>query len=152
VSWRWGQVAAEGFSIVYGRIEPPSDAADPERTPGFLAVLGAAGPLGFSTDVVIEERSAEGVAIPAEIGVHATGKALQLTLEGRVAETIENPLRTGLFAGSGTFLQMRVDFRVAGSAGGQALEFEARGSAETFVRDAAPSPAARPVAQAQRKL
>ena len=46
MSWQWGQVQHEGLSILYGRVFPPADAADPDRVPGFLAVLGPDGPIG----------------------------------------------------------------------------------------------------------
>src|SRR5262249_22655533 len=36
VTWQWGQVQHGPLSIVYGRVRPPGDAADPERIPGFL--------------------------------------------------------------------------------------------------------------------
>ena len=58
VRWQWGQVAHGDLSIIYGRVFPPADVADPERIPGFLGVLGPQGPLGFSTAVSIEEQSA----------------------------------------------------------------------------------------------
>src|SRR5436190_1859089 len=54
VSWQWGQVAHENLSIVYGRIFPPADVADPTRVPAFLTALGPHGPLGFSTNVTID--------------------------------------------------------------------------------------------------
>ena len=55
VSWQWGQVAHDDLSIVYGRVFPPADVADPTRISGFLAVLGPDGPLGFSTRVTIRD-------------------------------------------------------------------------------------------------
>ena len=51
VRWQWGQVAHDDVSIVYGRVFPPADVADEARIPGFLAVLGPDGLLGFSTNV-----------------------------------------------------------------------------------------------------
>src|SRR5207244_7736814 len=74
VSWQWGQVAHEDLSIVYGRVFPPADVADPTRVPGFLTVLGPDGPLGFSTSVTIDD------ADPKRIDVRATGKGLEVQL------------------------------------------------------------------------
>ena len=64
VRWQWGQVAHDDVSIVYGRVFPPADVADPERVPGFLGVLGPEGPLGFSTTVSIRGRGRPGAAGP----------------------------------------------------------------------------------------
>ena len=66
VRWQWGQVQSEGVSFVYGRVHPPADAADASRIPGFLAALGPDGPIGYATDVTIEET---------ERSVHRKGPA-----------------------------------------------------------------------------
>ena len=58
VRWQWGQVQGDGLSFVYGRVYPPADAADGTRLPGFLVALGQEGPVGYATDVTIEETSA----------------------------------------------------------------------------------------------
>ena len=50
VSWRWGQVQHGDLSIVYGRVHPPADVADPERIPGFLAAIGPDGPIGYASN------------------------------------------------------------------------------------------------------
>ena len=52
VTWQWGQVAHDELSIVYGRVFPPADAADPKRVPGFMAVLDSNGPAGFATSPI----------------------------------------------------------------------------------------------------
>ena len=65
VSWQWGQVAHEDLSVVYGRVFPPADVADPARVPGFLTVLGPDGPLGFSTNVTIDDSTAGVVDVRA---------------------------------------------------------------------------------------
>src|ERR1051325_1377222 len=57
VSWQWGQAQHDGLSVVYGRVFPPAEASDPARLPGFGGVRGAHGPLGFATNVQIEETS-----------------------------------------------------------------------------------------------
>ena len=56
---------ASGLSFVYGRVCPPADAADPTRIPGFLAALGPDGPVGYATDVTIEETSDPATVPPA---------------------------------------------------------------------------------------
>ena len=35
VTWQWGQVAHDDLSIVYGRVHPPAEAADPRAFPAF---------------------------------------------------------------------------------------------------------------------
>lgn len=100
VTWQWGQVAHDRLSIVYGRIHPPPEAADPERVPGFLGVLGPGGPLGFSTDVTIEEideptgperrqrRTPGDGNAPSSIRVHARSAGLDLTLSLDVEQAV----------------------------------------------------------------
>jgi len=132
VTWQWGQVAEGDVSIVYGRIRPPADVADPTRVPGFLAVLGGGRPLGFSTDVSIEERDAAD-RTPQSIQVRATGAALTLDLAFASGGLVRNPLGGGgFFGGRGEFLQLRGRYRVAGRVGSRDLTFEAAGAAETF--------------------
>ena len=55
VSWQWGQAQQGDLSVIYGRVFPPREAADPETIPGFVGVLGPDGPLGYSTNVRIIE-------------------------------------------------------------------------------------------------
>ena len=57
VSWQWGQAQQGDLSVIYGRVFPPPEAADPERIPGFVGVLGPDGPLGYATDVRITETN-----------------------------------------------------------------------------------------------
>jgi hypothetical protein len=128
VSWQWGQVAHDEVSVVYGRVFPPADVADPTRVPGFLAVLGPDGPLGFSTNVAIDDAGAGSVA------VHATGRGLELELTLAADETIRTGMAMTALAG-GTplnFLQLGGIFHVKGTISGRKIDFTARGSAETF--------------------
>ena len=60
VRWQWGQVQGDGLAFVYGRVYPPADAADASRMPGFLAALGREGPVGYATDVTIDETDDRG--------------------------------------------------------------------------------------------
>ena len=127
VRWQWGQVAHDDVSIVYGRVFPPADVADDARIPGFLAVLGADGLLGFSTNVAIDDTT-EG-----RVDVRATrGLDLHLTLS--VDETVRATMGMARLAGSPplNFLQLGGVFQVKGTVAGRDIDFTARGSAETF--------------------
>src|SRR5207253_7586883 len=87
VRWQWGQVAHDDVSIVYGRVFPPPEVADPTRIPGFLAALGRDGPIGFSTDVAIDEsREAR------HLEIRARGSALDLQLSFEAGETVTTPM------------------------------------------------------------
>ena len=77
VSWQWGQAQQGDLSVIYGRVFPPPEAADPQTIPGFVGVLGPDGPLGYSTDVRITEDNDER-GQPKTINVRARGSALDL--------------------------------------------------------------------------
>jgi len=128
VSWQWGQVAGEGISIVYGRVRPPADVADPARVPGFLAVLGPDGPVGFSTDVSIGETDDPTLARPRRIVVQARGEAIELRME----LDVEGAVRTRWIGGPVDLFQLRGPYRVEGRVAGRSVSFTAAGSAETF--------------------
>jgi len=132
VSWQWGQVQREGLSFLYGRVRPPADAADPDRIPGFLAALGPEGPVGYATDVSIEESGDGASARPRRILVRGRGPSLDLTLDLAVESAEATRMRPGSFGASMDFLQLRALYRVRGTAGGRAFDFEAPGAAETF--------------------
>jgi hypothetical protein len=128
VTWQWGQVAHETLSIVYGRVFPPAEVADPSRVPGFLAVLGPDGPLGFSTNVSIDDSSLPRVA------VRARGKSVDLQLDFDVADTVgtDMALSRAPVDRSMRFLQMGGVFRATGTVAGRRIDFSSRGAAETF--------------------
>ena len=132
MSWQWGQVQHGGLSFVYGRVFPPPDAADPERIPGFLAALGPDGPLGYATDVTIEETNDPATGRPRPIVVRGRGPALDLTLELAVEDEVVTRSAARSFGADMDFLQLRARYKVSGKAGEQAIQFEAPGSAETF--------------------
>lgn len=132
VTWQWGQVEHEGLSFVYGRLRPPADAADPERTPGFLAALGPQGPLGYSADVSIEETHEPASGRPRHIRVEGRGPSLELTMDWDVEQALVTRMPARAFGGGMDFLQMRGRCRVAGQAGGRSIDFIASGSSETF--------------------
>ncbi len=128
VSWQWGQVAHGDLSVVYGRIFPPADVADPARVPGYLAVLGPDGPLAFAAGVTIDD------ARPGRVNVSAKSRNVDLQMAFAADETVRTAM--DLISGPGikplNFVQMGGPFRVSGTAAGRSLDFEARGSAETF--------------------
>lgn len=132
VTWQWGQVEHEGLSLVYGRVHPPADAADPERTPGFLAALGRDGPLGYSADVSIEETTDPVSGQPRRIVVKGQGPSLTLTMDWNLDQVLVTRMPAAAFGGGMDFFQMRGRCRVSGQAGGRQLDFVAAGSTETF--------------------
>jgi hypothetical protein len=131
VTWQWGQVAGDGLSVVYGRIRPPADAADPERVPGFMMVLGPDGPVGFSANVSIREEEDPLAGRPRRIAVEGRGEEIDLRM---TIEIEDAAVRTRIGDGPSAvdFLQMRGTYRVTGRAGGREIDFSAGGAAETF--------------------
>jgi hypothetical protein len=132
VTWQWGQVQHGGLSFLYGRVRPPPDAADPERIPGFLGVLGPEGPLGHAVDVTIAEETDERTGRPRRVVVQGRGPGLDLRMELAVEEAVVTRMGRGLFGAGMDFFQLRARYRVRGQAAGQAVDFVAPGSAETF--------------------
>ena len=133
VRWQWGQVAHEDLSFIYGRIFPPSDVADPDRVPGFFGVLGAKGPIGFSTAVTVEETSNE-LGQPQRVTVHAAGQTIDVTLVFSADRSVSTamPMTAATTGTPVDFLQLGGEYRVTGRVGDRALDFSARGAAETF--------------------
>jgi len=132
VSWRWGQVQHGDLSLVYGRIHPPADAGDAERIPGFLAAIGPDGPVGYASNVTIEETNEDDTGRPRGIRVTGRGSSLDVTMELTIDSTVVTQTRTGFLGGGLDFLQMRANYRVRGRAGDREVDFTAPGSAETF--------------------
>jgi hypothetical protein len=132
VSWQWGQVQQGGLSFLYGRVHPPADAADPERIPGFLVALGPNGPVGYSADVSILETFDPETHRPQRIVVQGRGQSLDLKMELGVEDARVTDIPRGPSGGGMLFYQLRARYRVRGEAGGQRIDFEAPGSAETF--------------------
>jgi hypothetical protein len=130
VRWQWGQVAGNGLSFIYGRVFPPASVADVDRIPGFLGVLGTGGPLAFSTNVSIEDRSPE--SGPRQVVVRGRGARLDVEL----AFTAERSERTQMsMTGPESdldFLQLSGEYHVTGRVGDGRVDFRARGAAETF--------------------
>jgi hypothetical protein len=132
VRWRWGQVEGGGLAFVYGRVYPPADSADAGRLPGFLVALGEQGPVGYATDVTIEETDGPAGAGPRRVVVNGRGESLALTLDIDVNQVTTTRMRAASFGGGMNFLQLRGSYRVSGHAGGREIAFTAPGSAETF--------------------
>jgi hypothetical protein len=130
VSWQWGQVQQGDVALLYGRVIPPPEAADPARVPSFVGVLGPDGPLGYSTDVTITETN-DASGQPRTITVRARGAVLDIDVRFDVGSAIVTPAG-GTLGGNLDFLQMRGDYTVSGRAGNRTLDFKAAGSAETF--------------------
>jgi hypothetical protein len=132
VSWRWGQVQHGDLSLVYGRIHPPADAADPDRIPGFLAAIGPDGPVGYATNLSIEETNDPATGHPNLISVTGRSSSLDLSMELTIDNALTTETRGGLFGSGLNFLQLRANYRVRGRAGARSIDFTAQGTAETF--------------------
>ena len=132
MSWRWGQVHHGDLSLVFGRINPPPEAADAERIPGFLAVLGPSGLLGYATNVSIDETDDPRTGHPRSISIAARGPSIDLVLDLTVDNVIVTKGGGGLFAANLDFLQLRTRYQVRGTVDGRQIDFTAAGSAETF--------------------
>ena len=131
VSWQWGQVQEGDTSIVYGRVFPPRDAADPDRMPGFLTAIGPGGTLGYATNVTIDEVNDPVTSHPQRITIRGRSDSIDLTLTFSVDAVVVNA-RQGPLAGAMDFLQLRGRYDVAGTAADRRFGFQAAGSAETF--------------------
>ena len=130
VSWQWGQAQQGDLSLIYGRVFPPPEAADPERIPGFVGALGPDGPLGYSTDVRITETN-DDKGQPRSITLRTRSTSLSLDLRFDVASTVTSRMQ-GALGGGMNFLQMRGQYTVSGRAGDRDIAFTAPGAAETF--------------------
>jgi hypothetical protein len=131
VSWQWGQAQQGDLSIIYGRVFPPKEAADPERIPGFVGALGPDGPLGYSTDVRITETNDDN-GQPRTIAVRARSTSLTLDLRFDVDSIETSRMTQGVPANTVNFLQMRGRYTVSGQTGDRDIAFTAFGAAETF--------------------
>jgi hypothetical protein len=130
VSWRWGQVQHDDLSLLYGRVIPPPEAADPSRIPGLLGVLGPDGPLGYATNISITETDDER-GDPRTIVVR--GRSADVEVDARFdVETTTRSRGLVMLRNELDFLQMRGTYTVTGRIGGRMLSFTAPGSAETF--------------------
>jgi hypothetical protein len=131
VRWQWGQVQKDGLSLLYGRVFPPADAADPASMPGFVGVLGPDGPLGYATNVKIAETD-DADGRPKTITIHATGNGMDVQVRFEAASAVTTRTAQGFLADNLDFLQLQGTYTVTGRAGGRQLDFTAPGAAETF--------------------
>ncbi|HJN46061.1 MAG: hypothetical protein CL477_13425 [Acidobacteria bacterium] len=132
VSWQWGQVQGEDLSFVYGRVHPPSDAADAARIPGFLMVIGADGPIGYATRLSMEEEDDPETGEPRRIVVQSRGDSVALRLEVDVEDVAMTRMDRERVGAGLDFYQLRARVHVTGRVGDRSFDFIAPGSAETF--------------------
>ena len=132
VSWQWGQVHGEDLSFVYGRVFPPATAADPERIPGFLMVIGEDGPLGYATQLSIEEQDDPETGEPRRVVVESRASSVALRLEVEIEDVARTRMDRDGFGAGLDFYQLRARVHVAGRVGDRTIDFTAPGSAETF--------------------
>ena len=130
VSWQWGQVQHGDLSLIYGRVFPPPEAADPNRIPGFIGAIGPDGPLGYATNVTITETN-DARGQPKTISVRARSTVLNVDVTLAVESVVTTPAG-GLIVAGLDFLQLRGIYTVNGRAGDRTLSFTAPGTAETF--------------------
>jgi hypothetical protein len=131
VSWQWGQAQQGDLSLIYGRVFPPRDAADPERIPGFVGALGPDGPLGYATNVSVAEMN-DASGQPKTITVTGRSRLLDVRMQFDVGSVVSTRMTQGTLSNGLNFLQMRGQYRVTGHAGERDISFTAPGSAETF--------------------
>lgn len=131
VSWQWGQGQSGDLSLLYGRVFAPPEAADPERIPGFVGILGPDGPLGYATNVrIVEQNDPNGR--PQHIAITGRGASLDVSATFDVASAVTTRSQQGPLANQVDFLQLRGEYTVTGTAGTRRLQFTAPGAAETF--------------------
>jgi hypothetical protein len=131
VSWQWGQGQSGDLSLLYGRVFAPPEAADPERIPGFVGILGPDGPLGYATNVrIVEQNDPNGR--PQHIAITGRGASLDVSARFDVASAVTTRSQQGPLANQVDFLQLRGEYTVTGTAGTRRLQFTAPGAAETF--------------------
>ena len=131
MSWQWGQAQQGDLSLIYGRVFPPPEAADPDRIPGFVGALGPDGPLGYATNVTIEEMN-DATGQPRTITVTGRSPVLDVRMRFDVGSVVTTQMSQGMMSNGLNFLQMRGQYTVTGHAGEREINFSAQGSAETF--------------------
>ena len=131
VSWQWGQVQDGDYSLLYGRVFPPPEAADPDRIPGFIGALGPDGPLGWASNVLIsEENGADGE--PDRITIRGRSRSIDITMRFSTRSSVRTRMEQGPLPAGLDFLQLQGEYVVTGEAGDRLFDFTAPGSAETF--------------------
>lgn len=103
-----------------------------ERIPEFFAAIGPDGPVGYATNVSIEETNDPATGHPRSITVTGRSSSLDVTMELTIDDANVTKRGGGLFGGELDFLQLRARYRVRGRAGDRSIDFTASGVAETF--------------------
>lgn len=137
VSWQWGQTQQGDLSLIYGRVFPPADAADADRIPGFVGVLGPDGPLGYATNVRIAETN-DTAGRPTAITITGRSPLLDVTATLHVESQVATSMSQGPLANGVDFLQLRGTYAVTGTARGRNIRLSGPGAAETFRARPAP--------------
>lgn len=133
VSWQWGQVQGDDLSVLYGRVFPPSEAADPNRVPGFVGVLGPDGPLAYTSNVTITETNDERGQPQTVVVTADRGGRLNIQLAFDVESVIATEAGGSQLLGDRLdFFQLNGTYTVTGHVEDQTIAFTAPGSAETF--------------------
>ena len=124
---------------------PPPDAADPERLPGFVGVLGPDGPLAYATNVRITETDDAAGTTQRASRIRARGPSLDVQLQFDVASTMTTRRCTqgSALANGIDFLQMRGRYTVDGRAGHATLTFSAPERPRRFAAGRTEPPASR---------
>jgi hypothetical protein len=99
--------------------------------PGFLGALGPGGPIGYATNVTIEETN-DAAGRPQQVVIRGRNETLDLTLTFSVADAVVNRMQGGPLATGLDFLQLRGTYEVRGRVGDRDIAFTAPGAAETF--------------------
>ena len=103
----------------------------PNRIPGFVGALGPDGPLGYATDVTIDETN-DANGQPRTITVTGRSRLLDVRMQFQVGSVVMTRMTQGTLSSGLNFLQMRGQYTVTGHAGEREIDFTAPGSAETF--------------------
>jgi hypothetical protein len=97
-----------------------------------MLAFGPDGPIGYATDVTIDEETASATEPPRRMTVEARSDSLELALGVEIVQATVTQWRPGIPGDNLDFLQLRARYHVTGRAGGQPIDFKALGSAETF--------------------
>ena len=147
VTWEWGATRAGAYTVLYGQVQPPDDAA--ATAPLFVYVVDSLGFLAIfrPADILYEDRrvvrvNGRTILVPATALIaDARGDdtlRLELTIEDAVATDTRRPLvergdRSAAPAiGRPYFVQMKGRARLSGRIQGIPLEGEGEGFFETY--------------------
>jgi hypothetical protein len=142
VTWEWGAARGGRLNLLYGGVYGPersADGAEPAiASPFFLALVDSLGVwqvMGFDRIVYQGRRRADGAAdawAPERFVLVGTREADTLRLTVRVRHALATEMSTLSFRR--IFLQMRGEFRLAGTVMGAEVADSGEGFFETYVR------------------